>query len=160
MKYSDEHICLQEVPDEISICVSIMGCPLHCIGCHSPWLWDTSEEEGRNLNEGEVLRLVRRHPGATCFCFLGGDWNTRRLQELIYWLKRNTNLKVALYSGRDLDTFVKEDSSINLSTIDYLKVGRYVEALGGLDSKVTNQRMYKLKDGQIIGELTPVFQSR
>jgi len=37
--YSDLQIVLQEVPGQISLCVSVTGCPLRCKGCHSPFLW-------------------------------------------------------------------------------------------------------------------------
>ena len=40
MKYVDAKIVFQEIPDEITLAISISGCTIHCAGCHSKYLWD------------------------------------------------------------------------------------------------------------------------
>ena len=37
-KYIDARVTFSEVPDEISLCISITGCPYRCFSCHSPHL--------------------------------------------------------------------------------------------------------------------------
>ena len=64
-------------------------------------------------------------------------------------------LKTCLYSGCDcIQPFVPL-----LPLLDYLKIGRYDEKLGGLDSGTTNQRFYRVENGQLIDE-TEQFQRR
>ena len=43
LRYSSYDIVLQEVPNEISLCFTITGCPLACEGCHSEYIWDGSK---------------------------------------------------------------------------------------------------------------------
>ena len=38
MKYADSKVVFSEVPDEITLAISISNCPGTCKGCHSPWL--------------------------------------------------------------------------------------------------------------------------
>lgn len=38
MKYSDAQVVFAEVPDEITLAISISGCPNRCPGCHSQHL--------------------------------------------------------------------------------------------------------------------------
>ena len=49
------------------------------------------------------------------------------------------NIKVAWYSGRQ-----ELSKDINLSNFNYVKLGPYIEELGPLNSKTTNQRFYKV----------------
>ena len=73
----------------------------------------------------------------TCVCFMGGDKSQPEIEKLANAVKTNYNLKVGWYSG-------KEVLPKQLYLFDYVKLGRYIEALGGLDSLNTNQRMYKI----------------
>lgn len=36
MKYESTLITFTEIPDEISLCLNISGCPCHCEGCFEP----------------------------------------------------------------------------------------------------------------------------
>ena len=67
--------------------------------------------------------------------------------------KKDSNLKTALYIGRDLNMTIKLYGD-SFSCLDYLKVGSYISNLGGLDSKTTNQRLYSLKEVRTEGEFT------
>ena len=135
LKYVDTLVSFQEIPDEISLCINISNCPNNCKGCHSPWL---REDNGTPLTYTELKRLIHNNKGITCVCFMGGDkepWEIKRLAALI---KEETDLKTAWYSGKDY--------LMNLSTntaFDYVKIGPYIEEFGPLDSKTTNQQLFK-----------------
>ncbi|MDD3125631.1 MAG: anaerobic ribonucleoside-triphosphate reductase activating protein, partial [Candidatus Kapabacteria bacterium] len=53
-------------------------------------------------------------------------------------------LKTAWYSGR---SEIHED--IEKTSFDYIKLGGYVASLGGLRSETTNQRLYKIENGEM-----------
>ena len=142
--YSYDIVC-QEIPDEISLAVNISGCPNRCPGCHSPWLW---EDEGKELTEALLTSLLERYSSAiTCFCFMGGDADPAEIQRLALWVKSlHPNLKTAWYSGRE-----SVPDGFDINCLDYIKLGPYVEALGGLKSPGTNQVLYRvMKDGTLV----------
>lgn len=144
LKYANYDIVFQEVPEEVTLAINISNCPNHCPGCHSKYLW---ENIGKNLDKSELDRLVAQYKsGITCVCFMGGDAEPKEVAELAKQLKNsNKNLKMAWYSG-------KNELPENVSTehFDYIKLGRYIEEFGPLDSATTNQRMMKrLSDGRV-----------
>ncbi len=139
--YSYDIVC-QEIPDEISLALNISGCPNHCPGCHSPWLW---EDEGEPMTEELMEGLIGKYENAiTCVCFMGGDAGPEEIREMAAWIKTNhPNLKTAWYSGREALT-----ENFEITTLNYLKLGPYIEARGGLKSPTTNQALYViLPDG-------------
>lgn len=137
MKYADAKVVFSEIPDEITLAVSISGCPGTCKGCHSPWL---REDKGEELDRASLYKLIEDNPGISCICLMGGDQNTAYLMTVFYWLKtRHPELKTAWYSGLD-----KLDDTSILKYLDYLKIGPYREDLGPLSSPATNQRFYKI----------------
>jgi anaerobic ribonucleoside-triphosphate reductase activating protein len=76
---------------------------------------------------------------------MGGDNEPESVAQLAHHVKKDYNMKVAWYSG-------KNELPQNVSTdhFDYIKVGRYIAELGPLDSATTNQRMMKrLADGRV-----------
>ena len=70
MKSASEAICLQEVPDEISLSLAISNCPCHCEGCHSEYLW---EDCGRDALQVLKAKLNEISEYITCVLFMGGD---------------------------------------------------------------------------------------
>ena len=44
LKYLNAPVTFAEIPDEITLCINITGCTLHCKGCHSPFLWEDAGE--------------------------------------------------------------------------------------------------------------------
>ncbi|MBQ4355704.1 MAG: anaerobic ribonucleoside-triphosphate reductase activating protein [Bacteroidales bacterium] len=139
LKYYNFDIVFQEIPDEVTLAVNITNCPHHCPGCHSPHL---HENVGFALDETEIDQLLSKYgKQITCFCFMGGDANPQEVSRLADYLHKNTNLKVAWYSGNTQlpDTF---------SRFDYVKVGPYLADRGGLNSRETNQRLYRNQNGQ------------
>ena len=141
--YSYDIVC-QEVPDEITLAVNISCCPNRCPGCHSPWLWS---DEGQPMTEEFLSGLINQYSSAiTCLCFMGGDAEPLLVQRLASWIKDTyPHIKTAWYSGKEA---LPEGFSVEV--LDYLKLGPYIEALGGLKSPDTNQILYKVhKNGRL-----------
>ena len=141
--YSYDIVC-QEVPDEITLAVNISCCPNRCTGCHSPWLWS---DEGQPMTEEMLSSLIGQYAAAvTCFCFMGGDAEPFEVERLARWIKDTyPHIKTAWYSGRE-----SLPEGVTLDALDYLKLGPYIEALGGLKSPNTNQILYKVhNDGKL-----------
>ena len=150
-KFVDKEIVFQEVPNEISLCYYITNCPHHCKGCHSQILW---EDIGCDLGIFIQKDLdIYSQKGISCVLFMGGD-NSENIEECLAICKKN-NLKTALYSGCTKDTF----NTKLLGLLDYVKIGPYIEELGGLDRPTTNQRFYRV-DKDCLIDMTSTFYNR
>ena len=63
MKYVDVKEVFAEIPDEITLAISISGCPIHCPGCHSQYLWTdigeplTEEALAEMLKNGDIIKI-------------------------------------------------------------------------------------------------------
>ena len=137
MKYVDAKVVFSEVPDEITLAISISNCPGTCKGCHSPWLRD---DVGDPLTEVSIHNLLEKNEGITCICFMGGDRDTESLKQLIKWTKENyPKIKTAWYSGLD---YLKDKEITKY--LNYLKLGSYKESMGPLDNPHTNQVFYQV----------------
>ena len=159
LKYSYTDVSLVEVPDEVSKVISIVGCPYKCINCHSKHTWTA---DGYRLDNKHIRKILNEADTDYCSCllFMGGDWEPNELHDIITGIKRVTNLKIALYTGLNLEDYLKNNDLMRLlSILDYVKFGEYKEELGGLDSKCTNQVMYKLFKGRIVEDITNKFWS-
>jgi len=138
----DVDIVLQEVPDQISICFSISGCPLHCEGCHSPFLW--KEGNGELLTNERYLNILNQYKGyANCVLFMGGEWHPEELTQKLT-LAREMGFETCLYTGRE------NVSPEIMSKLTWLKTGPWVASLGGLESPTTNQRFVEVKTNKLI----------
>lgn len=124
----------REIPDEISLAVSISGCRIRCPGCHSRELW---QDIGRPLTWDSLNALIHIHRGVTCLLLMGGERDIPALAGLFRHARRY--VKTAWYCG--LDSLPDSCRGI-LRHLDYIKLGHYDKALGGLDSPKTNQRLY------------------
>lgn len=145
MNYYSTQVVFQEVPDEITLCFNISGCPLRCKGCHSPFLW--SEGTGSYLTDEKYAQILNKYKGlVTCILFMGGEWHEKELIKFLTVAKEN-GYKTCLYTGLDE---VGDDLKLQL---DYLKVGPWIEELGGLSSTTTNQRFIDVKTNQILNHL-------
>lgn len=137
LKYVEAKVVFSEIPEEITLAISISNCPNRCIGCHSKELWTDIGEE---LDTKEIKNLIESNKGITCVCFLGGDSEPRTVESLAYYIKDHYSfLKTAWYSGKD---FLR----VSLEAFDYVKVGSYNRELGPLNSPTTNQKLYKITD--------------
>ena len=136
LKYLNTQVTFSEVPDEITLCINITGCKIGCKNCHSSYL---AEDIGEGLTLDKIYKLIDNNEGITCVCFMGGDSSPKEIDMFARCIKDLYDIKVAWYSGRQ--ELAKE---INLKWFDFLKLGPYIEELGPLNSKTTNQRMYKV----------------
>lgn len=134
MKYLNTLVGFREFPDEISLLINITNCPFHCLGCHSPELW---EDVGTQLSISELDKLIQANKGITCVGFMGG--NLRDINPLAFHISiYYPSLKIGWYTGGIID----ESDILKLEFLDYIKTGPYIKELGGLDSPLTNQRFY------------------
>ena len=136
MLVADYDIVFQEVPDETSLALNISDCPHHCPGCHSSYLW---QPVGDVLTRVWLQALLDRYPYLTCVSIQGGDRDYHEVERVAQWVKE-CGLKTCWYTG-----FKKLPDDLQLQFFDYVKVGPYIEALGGLKSKTTNQRFYRVE---------------
>lgn len=137
LKYTDYTIVFQEVPDEVSLAINLSGCPYRCKGCHSPHL---QQETGEELSERVLSGLLQSYAQAiTCVCFMGGDAQVEAVCRLATYVRTEWEgrLRTAWYSGNDII------DPAAAGCFDYVKTGPFLEALGGLDRRTTNQRLYR-----------------
>lgn len=143
LKYVDTLVGFSEVPNEISLCISISNCPCKCVNCHSAYL---AQDIGEPLDLQHLTNLIDGNKGITCVCIMGGDANPSEVDDIAQDIKEYyPELKVAWYSGRQ-----ELSKDIWLENFDYLKLGPYIEELGPLNSRTTNQRMYKVVDNKLV----------
>lgn len=137
IKFKDSYIVFEEIPDRISLAVNITNCQNNCVGCHSPELRLNNGEE---LTEEIIDKLINENYGIDCFLFMGEGKDRGRLLELAKYIKRNYDLKAAIYSGRN-------DVEFDFYEVfDYVKVGEYKKEFGPLNSPTTNQRLYRMSE--------------
>lgn len=135
LKYVNTWVTFSEVPDEISLCIEISGCPIHCPGCHSIHLW---KDIGFDLNKETLIDLINEEDGVTCVCLMGGDQAPTTITWLAKCIKEYfPSLNVAWYSGKE-----ELSKEIDLQYFNYIKLGPYKEECGPLNNSNTNQRMY------------------
>ena len=149
LKVASFDIVFQEIPGEVTLALNLSNCPCHCPGCHSQHL---AEDIGEPLTEELMDDLIGRYKGLiTCVAFMGGDADPEEVARWAEYVKA-FRLKTAWYSGRM--NMPKDEKAF-----DYVKLGPYIEALGGLKSEKTNQRFYKREDDTWI-DITASFQRK
>ena len=136
LKYLNTQVTFSEIPDEITLCINITGCKIGCKNCHSSYL---AEDIGEELTLDKIYKLIDNNEGITCICFMGGDSSPKEIDMFARLIKDLYDIKVAWYSGKQ-----ELSKDINLSNFNYVKLGPYIEELGPLNSKTTNQRMYRV----------------
>ena len=141
MKYYNAMVVFEEIPNEITLAINITNCPCHCKGCHSKFLW---EDVGTELDGYAIDDLVKKNNGVTCVCFMGGDANHKEIADLSEFLHMTTDKKVAMYSGDE------EIDNLLVDVLDYYKVGPYIKEKGPLTDPNTNQRLYLIKNKELI----------
>lgn len=151
LRLASYDVVFQEVPDEVTLALNLAGCPNRCPGCHSPHLW---EEVGELLDDELLERLLEIYGSSvTCVCFMGGDGAPAEVERLAQVVKRkNVGMKTAWYSGKDV---VSE--KVSPDSFDYIKLGRYIAELGGLEAKTSNQKFYKI-DQRRFNDMTHLFR--
>ncbi len=140
LKVASYDIVFQEVPDEVSLALNISGCPNRCAGCHSAHLM---EDVGEELTFEMLSKLVENYlTSITCVCFMGGDIDPKAVEALSRYVHQRWGIKSAWYSGR-------EEITVDVQHFDYIKIGRYREELGALNSPTTNQRFYQVTNHEL-----------
>lgn len=147
--YSHPQQTFQEVPGEISLALSVSGCPLRCKGCHSTETYP--EDFGTELTIDELNRLLKKFKHSSCVVFYGGEWNMDVLTPLMDYIK-GLGLKVCLYSGRKLSYFSEEF----VCSLNYIKIGAFKETMGALTNPHTNQQFFEILDNDMV-EITESF---
>lgn len=149
LKYVDAKVVFAEVPDEVTLAINISGCPCNCRGCHSSYL---AENIGEPLDLQHLTNLIDSNKGISCVCIMGGDANPSEVDDIAQDIKEYyPELKVGWYSGRQ-----ELSKEIDLQNFDFVKLGPYIEELGPLNSKNTNQRFYKIEENKLI-DITNLF---
>lgn len=145
MNYSNAQVVFQEVPGEISLALSISGCPFKCKGCHSQETWNPAYGEPLDLD-----KLLDKYGAlVSCVLFYGGEWHPAELKQHLAKCKQ-LNLKTCLYTGSN------KPIRALLPYLDFIKIGRWVESYGVLGSLTSNQRFYRV-DNEILTDLTHLF---
>lgn len=134
LKYLYAKEIFKEIPNELTLGISISGCQIRCKECHSKELW---EDVGIPLTIEELQRLLNKHRGITCVCFLGGEHNISHLIGLLHFLWGK--VETAWYCGLNK---LPDCYSIVFKYLNYIKLGRYIAKKGGLDNPNTNQKLY------------------
>jgi len=144
LKYTDYDIVFQEIPDEVTLAINISNCPNKCKGCHSPYLM---EDIGEPLTIESLSMLLQKYKsGITCVCFMGGDASPFEVEQLALYLQcQPAPVKTGWYSGKQ-----NLPSGFDISSFNYIKLGPYIATRGGLKSELTNQRLYKIIDREMI----------
>ena len=86
LKYITTAVTFAEIPDEITLCINITGCPNKCPGCHSPFLW---EDNGKDLTQHTLEQLIKDNSGVSCVCLMGGDQDPEAINFLGEIIKSN-----------------------------------------------------------------------
>lgn len=137
LKYLYVKELFAEVPEEITLGISITGCQIHCRGCNQRELW---EDKGEILDVESLCGLLNQHHGITCLCLFGGEHDIDSLTELFMYAHKR--VKTAWYCGLDL---IPKDKLGIVQYLDFLKLGHFDIELGGLDSPTTNQKFYEIE---------------
>jgi anaerobic ribonucleoside-triphosphate reductase activating protein len=104
------------------------------------------EDAGIILNESSLASLLEKYRNAvTCVCFMGGDAAPKDVERLSVFLQKNYNIKTGWYSGKS-----NMPDNCSIHNFNYIKLGPYVKHLGGLNSATTNQRFYRVENGNMI----------
>ena len=112
---------------------------------------------GRVLDEAELCGILARYGrSVTCVCFMGGDAAPHEIAALADVVRRKfPMLHTGWYSGR-----ARLPEGLRPQSIDYIKLGGWVEELGPLTSPTTNQRLYRVGADGAMQDITELFRRR
>ena len=135
---SHTNVVFAEVPDEVTLAISLTNCKFHCPECNQKELWRNIGEE---LTIERLDKLIQANIGITCVCFMGegGEKINALNARARHIRKKYPLLKIALYTGRAI---IPQNLSWEL--FDYVKTGPYMSDRGSLRSPTTNQRLYQI----------------
>lgn len=142
LKYTNYEIVFQEVPNEVTLCFNISNCHIRCKDCHSKFLW---EDIGEPLIKNLISIVDKYKDYITCVCFMGGTNEIFQLKSALDIVK-TFNLKTCVYTGEEYSDKLNK----LFESLDYLKVGPYIDELGGLNKKTTNQIFYEIVNNNLV----------
>jgi len=149
LKYVETDVTFAEIPNEVTLCINISNCPIHCHGCHSKHLWN---DVGEALNNDSLDVLIKQSKGITCVCFMGGDAAPEEIDELAHHTRVSyPQLKIGWYSGHGGFSLFNR-----IENYDYVKFGPYKKEYGPLNVPTTNQRLYRTTNGRF-EDITHLF---
>jgi len=154
LRYSNYNIVFQEIPGEVTLAINLSNCPNQCKGCHSIYL---QQDVGEVCDESTIEHLLDKYGNSiTCICFMGGDADPGKVEELAKFINEisGSKIKTGWYSGKS-----RLPEYVSAGSFNYIKIGPYIENLGGLDSPDTNQRFYKIENGKMVDQ-TFLFQKK
>jgi len=134
VKFQNYDIVFMEIPKKVSLAINISNCQNNCKKCHSPQL---RHDIGKELNILTIDNLLKNNLGIECVIFMGEGNDLNSLLDLSRYI-RLKGILTALYSGRNI---VEEEIYLNFN---YVKIGSYIQELGPINKKNTNQRLYKI----------------
>ena len=151
LKYVNTGVVFQEIPDEVTLAINISNCPCRCPGCHSHYLW---ENTGEPLTPEAIDDFIRQYGrNITCLAMMGGDAEPTEVNRLAQYIRQHhAAYKVAWYSGR-----IRIPSIICTTDFDYIKIGPYIQHLGPLSNRATNQRLYRIQPDGTMQDITSRF---
>lgn len=172
LKYVDAKVVFAEIPDEITLAVSLSNCPCHCVNCHSSYL---AEDIGEVLTITRIEKLLEENKGVTAICFMGGDNDPKLInhyakaikesyikqEEASYKIQKFVELPKGITLNPGDDVLIMRNipnpikvawysgrqelsKEIDINNFDYIKLGPYLEEYGPLDCRTTNQKFYKV----------------
>ena len=131
-------ITLTEIPDKVAVYLEIGNCKNNCAGCHSDHL---RKPMASNMTIADIEAIVERNVnnGANACVIMGGDNNGLDSEDLECLIK---TLSYIVPTG----IYVGDSDAIKYAKMGakWVKTGKYVEALGGLDKPATNQHFYEV----------------
>jgi len=141
LKYVDESVVFEEIPDMVTLTISISNCPYKCKGCHSDYL---QKDIGEELTFDKIDWLIEKNKGVNCFLFMGDAGKFDEVCDFSEYIrKKYPELKQGVYTGNvEIPKGYGEH-------FDFIKTGPYIEEFGPLNKKTTNQRLYEVKDGKL-----------
>ena len=180
LKYVNYDIVFQELPNETTLAINISNCPCRCKGCHSSYLAEDigkplifreiekliKENEGITAicfmggdSEPKLINHYAKLIRESTIDETVDSFTVNKDVELPKGIKipagsvvKSTRkvpnpIRIGWYSGRQ-----ELSKDIDIKNFNYIKLGPYIEELGGLKNPNTNQRLYEVQMSREIDE--------
>lgn len=148
------------------VCVSFFtqGCPHHCIGCHNPQTWDFNA--GKDLTQDvitELLNSISANNINRNLCIMGGEPLCKENIPITNFIINKVkevypNIKIYVWTGytlNELNEYIDNDELKEIiHNIDCIIDGRFIQEKRDITLHMrgsTNQHIFYLKEGEIIG---------
>lgn len=139
----------------VRMAIFVQGCPHHCLGCHNP---DTHSPMGGEVWEVvDLVETMTKNPLLDGITISGGEpfEQAAACAELASCARRE-GLNVWVYTGYTYEQLSQNRRArVLLDETDVLVDGPYIQELRTLDLPwrgSTNQRVLKLKGGELLSE--------